>query len=170
MSPSLLKAKGQKACERLGFVLSGGEFGGVEGNLKLCSCEEQTLLCRVCIATCRIQIPNDPASSHENNARKVHGKSFLCPVDVNPILTRLYPTTAMVCLIWLSAAARSSSGLTPLELHGTMTVYMTMTLCICSAYVYVGGQQLLIFFFHPLFHPWKEDSLHGFPISEVRHK
>lgn len=45
-----------------------------------------------------------------------------------------------------------------------------LTLCVCSAYVYVGGQQLLIFFPHPLFHPWKEDSLHGFPISEVHHK
>lgn len=41
-----------------------------------------------------------------------------------------------------------------------------LTLCISSAYVYVGGQQLLIYFFHP----WKEDSLHGFPISEVHHK
>lgn len=33
-----------------------------------------------------------------------------------------------------------------------------LTLCICPAYVYVGGWQLLIYFFHPCFHLWKEDS------------
>lgn len=94
----------------------------MEGNLKLCSCEEQTLLCWVCIATFGIQIPDDPTSSHQNNAGKALGKSFLCPADVNPILTRLYHTVAVVVLIWLSAAARSSSGLTPLEFQGTMAV------------------------------------------------
>lgn len=70
----------------------------------------------------RIQIPNDQTSSHENNTRKVHGKSFLRPVDINPILTRSYPAAAMVSLIWLSAAARSNSGLTPLELHRILIV------------------------------------------------
>lgn len=89
----------------------GGEFVKVEGDLKLHRCGGQALLCQVCIAMWRVQISNNQASSHDNNTRKVHGKSFLCLVDMNLVLTWLYPAVAMVCLIWRSAAARSNSGL-----------------------------------------------------------
>lgn len=51
---------------------------------------------------------------------KCMANNFSCPVDLNPLSTQLCPAAAVMCLIWLSAAARSSSALMPLELQGTV--------------------------------------------------